>query len=79
MEIKPSRQPEKKLLSRRSGDRPSIWFSLLDLNNIWKRKSTEHTLECYALPETDHGRITPQTKSSTATSRQSVNRYRNKG
>ena len=27
-----------------------LWFSLLDLNNIWKRKSTEHTLECYALP-----------------------------
>ena len=33
MEIKPHRQPEEKLLSSSSGDRPFIWFSLLDLNN----------------------------------------------
>ena len=68
----------KGLLSSSSGYSPFIWFSLLDLNNISGKENRRsiHQNATHCLKQIVEG---PQTKNSTATSRQSVNRYSNKG
>ena len=73
MEVKLSRQPEKKkLLSSSSGDRPFIWAQPPGPQQHLQKK-IDGTYIKMLHTALDHGR-TPQTKSSAATSRQSVNR-----